>query len=411
MSSRPVFAVLCVAITSVGCFRDLDFAPCQQNPNDPICLADAADSTVADSDLAESPGEESTGPNIALDSDDVLSADTLDDSAEDDTGFDDGIADSSSDSGFDTTVPPDAGDSGHADADASDVMADVASDTAFCVSGSYRCSGAGGNQLEKCAADGKSYGAVAACPSAATCSASLGRCTACTPNGYSCSGSTRLKCDAFGATNSTVSTCATPELCAASAGATCAAPTCATGEKTCSGKTARTCNTGRTGWVDTSCTIGCAAGECVTVTDLAGFGEAQHFCARLSDGTARCWGANNFGQVDPSVATTTDIPKPTSLPSVTAVAQVAVGDGFTVVRLTDGTLKWWGSPPSASTAPISVPPSVVPGIASAVDVSAGIHTLCVLQAGGVLRCTGLGELNGLGDGSTADRFAPAFSNV
>ncbi len=83
-----------------------------------------------------------------------------------------------------------------------------------------------------------------------------------------------------------------------------------------------------------------------------------HSCAVLADGSARCWGPNEWGQL---------------------------GDGTTTQRRT---------------------PVAVSGIASAVSVSAGINHSCAVLAGGVVKCWGYNLSGTLGDGTFTNRRTP-----
>jgi alpha-tubulin suppressor-like RCC1 family protein len=109
----------------------------------------------------------------------------------------------------------------------------------------------------------------------------------------------------------------------------------------------------------------------ITVTEISvGY---SHTCALLSDGSVKCWGANNYGQlargtpanvaddklpseVEPIVLTTT--------PGVTATA-IRAGSRSTCVLLSNGSIKCWGDAPAelvgtGEAGPVLDPSSVGP---------------------------------------------------
>jgi len=95
--------------------------------------------------------------------------------------------------------------------------------------------------------------------------------------------------------------------------------------------------------------------RCRRTTTTAG---VEHTCALRSDGTARCWSHNTFGQL---------------------------GDGTTKERHT---------------------PAAVSGLTSAVAIATGnVHTCAVLSDGSA-RCWGQNTYGQLGDGTTTWRFSP-----
>ena len=71
----------------------------------------------------------------------------------------------------------------------------------------------------------------------------------------------------------------------------------------------------------------------------------QHTCAILDDGTLKCWGYNNWGQLGYGDKTSRNAPDATEVvnlgPGRTAKA-VAAGDSFTCAILDDDTIKCWG---------------------------------------------------------------------
>jgi hypothetical protein len=290
MRISPALAVLFLV---TGCHRDLTV--CRSESDGPACV-DAASRDVA-----------------------------VDDSGSNDTAAEDAFADSAADVVADSPSSETTTDS---------ASADTADSSVACEAGTYSCASDG--ELKTCADGG--VATVVKCPSVSTCDATNKRCSVCTPGSYRCSSRDRITCTSLGLETSV--TCETPELCAASTGGACLAPACATGEVKCSGKSALTCNGGRTAFTSEACTIGCSTGRCLTVTALAG-GVGRHFCALLSDATVRCWGWNEAGGPIPGgppvVAT------PLALPDITDARQVAVGANATGVRLGDGSVRVTGA--------------------------------------------------------------------
>jgi len=178
------------------------------------------------------------------------------------------------------------------------------------------------------------------------------------------------------------------------------AAVCTAGEKTCSGKTARACNADRTGWIDETCAIGCAAGSCLKVVDLSA-NAGKFTCAVISDGTVRCWGAD-------SAAATGDAPfphnRPVAISGITGAAQIATSTIGAIVRLTDGTAKWWGTIPEMDPSTTTRVPKAIAGVTGAIEVALGTTWGCArLGAGGVL-C--FGREPARADGTTNHAFTP-----
>lgn len=359
--------LLFVALAAAGCHRDLDIDPCWEHPE--LCASDAAND--AQSDGATSDVE---SPDIAVDSA-IVETGTTTDATADAEAVDGATSDS---------------------ADDAEDASETAADTAVCNAGDYRCAG---DALEQCAGDRRSWSSVAACP-AGTCDAGAKRCTACVPGSYSCIGADRYQCSGLGM-NIKVVTCATAELCAAATAGTCATPACGTGEKVCSGKTARTCNAGRTGWIDSACSIGCSGGSCLRVVDMP-IDVGGHICVALSNGTVRCWGDNTHGQLG-DASTADDVPG--IVGGISSATQIAVSGYTSAARLADGSLRWWGelySPTSPGYVDSAVPLSI-PGLPTGTSITVGRLRVCAIQSDKTLKCYGKGPL---GDGTTND-FATA----
>ena len=69
-----------------------------------------------------------------------------------------------------------------------------------------------------------------------------------------------------------------------------------------------------------------------------------HTCQVNEDGSVRCWGANESGQI--GNGNTTDQPIPVAVSNLTGVIAIAAGglvDGFTCAVLASGTARCWGA--------------------------------------------------------------------
>src|SRR2546421_12273139 len=66
---------------------------------------------------------------------------------------------------------------------------------------------------------------------------------------------------------------------------------------------------------------------------------ANHACARMSDGTARCWGDNSESQLGDGTALARS---GAVTPPLTDVVEIAAGESFTCARRADRTVWGWG---------------------------------------------------------------------
>ncbi len=145
----------------------------------------------------------------------------------------------------------------------------------------------------------------------------------------------------------------------------------------------------------------------------------HHGCALLVDGTVRCWGVNRFGQVGLAVASSTAqcdpgdgdriacVPTPVAVAGLANVAQLSLGRNHSCARLTDGTVRCWGLNDAAqlglgrldpSTPQIA--PAAVPGVTGVAEVGAGGSHSCTRGTDGSLRCWGWADLGQLGGAPT-----------
>jgi alpha-tubulin suppressor-like RCC1 family protein len=206
-----------------------------------------------------------------------------------------------------------------------------------------------------------------------------------------------------------------------------------------------------------ACTIGCAAGACIEPMEIAAGGSTS--CARLSDGTMRCWGGNSHGQVGDN--TTTNQMRPMVVVGLRDVIQIGVGLSHACALTADRTVRCWGENGSGQvgdgtntdrTAPVAVSglrgvqqvgtgalyncavlqdhsahcwgtgplgndttsttsrtPVEVTGLNSASQVALGqLHACAAVTVGSRVgaRCWGVNRSGQLGDGTSADQLTP-----
>jgi alpha-tubulin suppressor-like RCC1 family protein len=151
----------------------------------------------------------------------------------------------------------------------------------------------------------------------------------------------------------------------------------------------------------------------VQVTGLAdsqgiGIGNS-HACARsIGAGTVRCWGRNDAGQLGDGSFNDSSSPVNTS---VNAVTSLSVGGFSSCVTLEGGTVKCWGANSSGQIGDGTFTdvnsPVQVAGLGDASSVSAGYQHVCATRVNKLPVCWGAGDRGQLGDGGTADRATPA----
>ncbi|MBN9166052.1 MAG: hypothetical protein J0I07_34200 [Myxococcales bacterium] len=154
----------------------------------------------------------------------------------------------------------------------------------------------------------------------------------------------------------------------------------------------------------------------------------DHFCARMDDGTVRCWGSDAFGALGRG-----DLPdgdggagwKVGTVSNLTEVVQLSAGGATTCARRKDGGVMCWGGnssgqlglaierpiadlDPHPEPAPVELPPGA---LAARIDV--GPSTACVVTASGALVCWGNNEQAQLArpDVGLGDVNGPAFADV
>ena len=149
----------------------------------------------------------------------------------------------------------------------------------------------------------------------------------------------------------------------------------------------------------------------ITTAVAVSAGSWAHTCALLADGTVRCWGDNYAGELGDG--TTTDRPSPVAVPGITTATAISAGFEDTCVLLADGTVRCWGRNDAGQLGGgmhgdfrgITTPVAVT-GVRTATAVSAGIGHTCAVVSDGTIRCWGDNFDGSLGDGTREHRDAP-----
>ncbi len=138
----------------------------------------------------------------------------------------------------------------------------------------------------------------------------------------------------------------------------------------------------------------------------------DHTCALLTDGSVRCWGYNGSGQLGDGTMTNRSSPVEVALGTATVTAtQVSAGYDHTCAVLTDGSVRCWGynfygQLGDGTMTQSSSPVEVDLGGATATRVSVGNSHTCAVLTGGSVRCWGYNFYGQLGDGTTTQSASP-----
>jgi alpha-tubulin suppressor-like RCC1 family protein len=155
----------------------------------------------------------------------------------------------------------------------------------------------------------------------------------------------------------------------------------------------------------------------------------HHSCALLDDGTVRCWGLNDFGQLGSAANSGTNNPNPAPQPAVNLAGHAAVavtaGNFHSCALLDDGTVRCWGlnnlgqlgsATNNGTINPNPTPqPAVNLGGRTAVAVTAGNFHSCALLDDASVRCWGhnyygqLGSATNNGTGNSNPAPQPAVN--
>ena len=155
-------------------------------------------------------------------------------------------------------------------------------------------------------------------------------------------------------------------------------------------------------------------GSGLTATSI--YAGGHHTCAILSDGSVKCWGRNAFGQL--GIGTTVNTNTPTTVNTLGAgrsAISLALAWNSTCALLDDGSVKCWGKSEhgqlgdGSSTGQISSPPSNPISFGAgrtAKMITAGEFHYCAILDNDEIMCWGDGANGKLATGSTADQTTP-----
>jgi alpha-tubulin suppressor-like RCC1 family protein len=136
----------------------------------------------------------------------------------------------------------------------------------------------------------------------------------------------------------------------------------------------------------------------------------SHTCAVAPGGAVKCCGSNAFGELGTMSTNGSAVPHGVVGFSSGAIA-AAAGFSASCAVTASGGVKCWGSNLHGQLGNASTADSLVPGdveglSSGAVSVTIGLNHACVLTTAGGVKCWGWNFYGQLGNGHTADSFAP-----
>ena len=149
---------------------------------------------------------------------------------------------------------------------------------------------------------------------------------------------------------------------------------------------------------------------------------AQYSCARLADGTLRCWGGNFQAQLgdglmqhqacdDPSGEPFDCSPRPVEVAGISDATELSTEFDTACALRGDGHVACWGlndagevgvAPPTQEFTPVTVPM-----VANATAVAVGVSFACALSSDGQVSCWGANQAGQLGDGQADQNAHPS----
>jgi alpha-tubulin suppressor-like RCC1 family protein len=137
----------------------------------------------------------------------------------------------------------------------------------------------------------------------------------------------------------------------------------------------------------------------------------DHTCAITAQGSVKCWGYNEFGQLGDGTTETRNTP--VDVPDLEGVTKIAAGMAHTCAATVGGGVFCWGSNElgqlgAETDESTRSTPEVVAGLSGELAelTAEGGHS-CILDKAGSILCWGENTYGQLGDGTTDNRAVPA----
>lgn len=117
-------------------------------------------------------------------------------------------------------------------------------------------------------------------------------------------------------------------------------------------------------------------------------------CAVISDGTVKCWGRNNVGQLGNGTKTFDPVVRPVLVSGLTDAVAVSAGVEYACALRAGGTVVCWGGNALGvlgnGTTDDSLTPKPVTGLTGVTEIAAGFSVTCALKGDGTVWCWGRG---------------------
>jgi len=142
----------------------------------------------------------------------------------------------------------------------------------------------------------------------------------------------------------------------------------------------------------------------------------RHMCGVVSNGTATCWGSNEYGQLGTGDFANSDVPLAITGGALAGktVTQITAGAYHSCAVISDGSVACWGynatgqlgkGDYSDSNTPVAITGGALAG-KTIVQIEAGNYHTCAVVSDGTIVCWGQGALGQLGDGSNSATASP-----
>lgn len=143
------------------------------------------------------------------------------------------------------------------------------------------------------------------------------------------------------------------------------------------------------------------------IADLDGVVEVaaggRHSCALLADGSVRCWGANDRGQLGDGSSTAKSF-EPVPVVGLQDAVAITAGGEHSCALLADGTARCWGANAYGQlgdgSRQLSRSPVEVAGLSGLTDVDGGDRSTCAATSDGSAWCWGANSSRQLGTGAS-----------